>query len=557
MLRKMTLAMTAVCLFGTMAHASTEPTVLQVKMLRYLDALETAFQVRYAPTEWKKKYLQWDLATEIQKAKKAVQSDRNLNVKAFHKIVKRFSTSMKDYHVGVLFHSTESATLPFQAIFLNKRYYLSYIDRSKLGAEVFPFNVGDEIVQFGDQPVAEAVAAIQREQGDINPDTDEDIAAFRLTGRGGMIAMNVPQGPIRIGIRPQGSDKVMYRQLIWDYTPEEIDKSRSLTTQAPLAQILDRMMVSPAALSLTEMAPNNPFSLGGRTSYVPTLGKKIWETPATNPFQAYVYQAADKRLIGYLRIPWYMAGDAEAAAFGEIVQKFQSSVDGLVLDEINNPGGSVLYLYALASMLTDQDLFTPRHRMAITQEDISQAVKTLPIFEAIKNDADAKKLIGETLAGYPVTYQTTRFFLEYFRFVIREGKAGRFVTDPYFLMGVDRINPHPTVQFTKPILLLTNHLDFSGGDFFPAILQDNKRVTILGTRTAGAGGYVSAFPIENQLGIATCSITGSLAERIDLNPIENLGIKPDIEYSITPTDLQNHFADYGKAINGAMTKLLQ
>jgi hypothetical protein len=39
--------------------------------------------------------------------------------------------------------------------------------------------------------------------------------------------------------------------------------------------------------------------------------------------------------------------------------------------------------------------------------------------------------------------------------------------------------------------------------------------------------------------------------------IENLGVKPDIEYAVTASDLQNSFADYGKAISAPMANLLK
>jgi C-terminal processing protease CtpA/Prc len=243
------------------------------------------------------------------------------------------------------------------------------------------------------------------------------------------------------------------------------------------------------------------------------------------------------------------------AEFSKIIGLFESSTDGMIIDQANNPGGSVFYLYALASMLTDKPLKTPRHRMAITQADIQDALDLIKNLEGIKNDEDAKKMGQPSdLDGYPASYELARFALSYARFFVSEWNAGRKLTRPYWIGGVDHINPAP-IHYTKPILLLTNHLDFSGGDFFPAILQDNRRITILGSRTAGAGGYVNDVKVPNNIGVNAFRCTESIAERVDGNPIENLGVKPDIEYEMTVDDFTQNYAPYVKAIQTTIASL--
>ena len=187
---------------------------------------------------------------------------------------------------------------------------------------------------------------------------------------------------------------------------------------------------------------------------------------------------------------------------------------------------------------------------------MAAAVEFLKLEPLVKNDATAKKAMGESQEGYPVDYMFYRHMVDYSRFIVDQWNQGKTLTDQTFLDGVDMINPSPTAQFTKPIVLLINELDFSGGDFFPATLQDNKRATLFGTRTAGAGGFVRSVKYPNNVGVAGFSMTGSIAIRADHQPIENLGVRADVQYAPTAADLQNGFKDYAKNVDATMARIL-
>jgi C-terminal processing protease CtpA/Prc len=175
----------------------------------------------------------------------------------------------------------------------------------------------------------------------------------------------------------------------------------------------------------------------------------------------------------------------------------------------------------------------------------------------VKNDDDAQKAAATLgLDGYPGTYQLVLGVRDYCSFVLKQYSDGKQISDPYYLWGVDKITPN-AIHYTKPIVLLVNQLDFSGGDFFPAIMQDNKRVTIVGTRTAGAGGYVLEAQFPNNLGLETVRFTGSIAERVSLNPIENLGVTPDVSAPMTVNDIRNGFKNYEDEVRTVIKDLIK
>ncbi|MEK7689725.1 MAG: protease-like activity factor CPAF, partial [Bdellovibrionota bacterium] len=541
---------------------------LKQKMADDIDFVRGIYDVRYAPKEWKQSFSGWNLETATHTTLAEIEAMTEPSVRKYQRVFNQFIVAMKDYHVRARFYSTETATLPFQVKGAEGKYFFVWIDREKLPSPSFPFNLGDEVVALGDRPLGEVVAELKADMGGNTSETDQSLAEIFVTRRAASRAMTVPRGPVTLTVKPRGSDKDYLHEMIWDYTPElisgggientpvglrAVQKSGEMSPKAWLdGKIAARSMAVPGMAEILAESPQsaseNRFVPGTKRTFLPNLGLKLWESDPAKSFHAYLFRNEQGKLVGYVRIPSYGAGENEAREFASVMTYFQATTDSLVIDQFHNPGGSVFYLYSLVSMLTDQAFMAPKHRMTITQEDVAEAVMYQPAFEKVKTDAEARALLGETLGGYPVSYEVARFLVEFFRFEIAEWNAGRTTTKPYFLWGVQRINPSPVVQYTKPVLLLTDELDFSGGDFFPAILQDNKRVTILGARTAGAGGYVLSQQYPNQFGVQLFTVTGSYAERLDLNPIENLGVKPDLPYQLTAADLQGGFQGLAQAV---------
>ena len=269
-------------------------------------------------------------------------------------------------------------------------------------------------------------------------------------------------------------------------------------------------------------APESPFDVGAKRSWVPVIGEIVWEIPKEDEkkaYYAYICKVGDDRQIGYVRIPDYNYSRDAVDMFSELVARFQHTTVALVIDQINNPGGSMSQIYALLSMLTDRPLALPQHQITITDDDAAVAADVV---------ANADEEPPERVA--------------YSRVVLSERKAGRGtgqrLTRPLYLGGVEQILPAKN-HYARKILVLINELTFSAGEFLAAILQDNRRAALFGARTAGAGGCAKKIipPGSEQFGIGYITLRWTLARRTNGEIIERVGVQPDVSYKVTTEDL--------------------
>lgn len=541
----------------------------KMQMVTDLEIIKQAFDIYYAPREWKEHYHQWKLDGEFEKGKDQILCSSSLSLQQFQQIVKDFVASTQDYHVKAVFLSTSRATLPFGVKKVEGKYYIHWIDRNKLSTEVYNVNIGDEVLEFDGMSIESAIQKIKMQAGPRgNEETDQSLAELNLTFRLGKFGDEVPKGSCVVKMCSAQGQMRAY-QLKWDYRAEQILSPWDiLLNQSPLVEWMQNWLSPNLPLGQTLMlsplseigghqidGPNQIRGLGAHYSYVPRLGQRIWVSDQT-PFYAYIYRNEQKKRIGYIRIPHYQMNEQQDfKAFAEIIQLFESQTDALVIDQLNNPGGYVRTQYALTSMLTNYPLVTPRHRIMITQKDVAIALAMLDILNAVHSNQEAQILFQEV--DRQETYQTVLFLRHYYQFIIDEWNAGHLLTDPIHIEGIDYINPHPECNYTKPIVILINELDFSGGDFFPAIMQDNRRAVLFGTRTAGAGGFVMPLSFPNRHGIQCIYYTASIAERMDQKIIESIAVQPDVEYRLTEEDLRQQYRSYKAAVNRVVMELLK
>jgi hypothetical protein len=536
-------------------------------MLNDLSYIKNVFEIRYAPTLWKKKLFKWDLEREYAAAKAQVVTLSRPTTSEYHQILKRFLRSTRDYHVNIDFYATESAFLPFAIRAGGDRFFIVHIDRPALPAHEYPLYVGDELVTFDGLPVKQVLDELLKEEVEGKPTpTDWTLAQRMLTCRSADMGQRVPQGEVVLGVIGKEDGKHRTVTVPWNYTKEFVadyfqlhpqqdfpclDLSLSSQSAHP-GRYFERQATfggwQPKSVVGASYTCVNKHSLGGKKSFLPRLGKVIWSTKKESPFDAYIFLTPSFHKVGYVRIPTYVAGEDDAKAFAEIIKKMEAESDALVVDQMNNPGGFITYLYALLSMLSDKPLETPKHRITLTQLEVFMAYSESKMLKDVKTDKDAQAILGETLLGYPVTKELVKATLKDCEFLIEQWSKGKLLTDTAHLFGVDYIQPNSKACYTKPLLVLINELDFSCADFFPAILQDNQRATILGTTTSGAGGMVFPEEFPNQTAIKSFRYTASIAFRKNHQPIENCGVKPEILYALTAEDFQTDFTPFKRKI---------
>jgi hypothetical protein len=292
------------------------------------------------------------------------------------------------------------------------------------------------------------------------------------------------------------------------------------------------------------------LNFGGRRP-IYSLPTDFKERPGQNFFFSGTYVANGVR-IGLIRIPTMFPPNSFLALqqLDQEIAYFNDNTDGLVIDVTRNPGGSVAFVESLAQRFIPVPFRTIGFEIRAT----ASWLYSFDYWQTIAELSGAPPWIVENLRN---NYSK----------VLAAYKEHRGRSEALSLNFTGSLTLEPArVTYAKPLMVLVDEFSASGADMFPAIIQDNQRGPIFGTRSMGAGGSVVGFDGTSYTE-SFVRITVSLMNRgtdivtPEFPPapyIENIGVRPDIfEDYMTRANLVTGGGPYVQAFTTAIVNLVK
>lgn len=519
------------------AAAAFGQLTLDQKMSDFMNIVGV-YDKQYGPYDWKKQAFGYDLLQTAPWIEKIRAGKDDLD---FAEVLVSYIASLNDAHDLYELPSNFVARLNFSVDIYDDKLLVDTINRQRLPSIEFPFQVGYELVSIDGQDAQKMLDGLLQYEVAANPRSTRRLAATLLTVRPQVVmphAAGIPEISTVVFRRPDGA-RESYR-IPWSKT------GLALTTIGKY--------ITPASAPPDDSSAADPGSFDPALLYMQPL-LKLWNCqlpdrgvigfgsqfpvfvasmPAgftvrlagpADVFFSGTFQAEGYN-IGYIRIPNFGPPDPVGALtlFQKEIAFFQQNTDGLIVDIMRNPGGSVSYLNSLAGLL-----FTSRWRSVPFQvransgwiEQISSALEQAKALGAPQSILDLYQAIKDA--------------------IVAANNANRGLTEPIPLdaLTIDRApatDPRgQLIGYDKPMLLLMDELTASGGDAFAATIQDNSRGLLFGVRTMGAGGNVVGWE-AGSYSLGSMTVTQSLMNR--KNPVttleypsapyvENIGVYPD------------------------------
>ena len=514
----------------------------------------------HAAYEWKQRVFGFDMLD----TKPWLERVRNAKDDfEFYDLCMEYVGSLRDANTYLQLPSDFEAYLGFTADLYDGKAIVEFIDRAQLPAARFAIATGDELVSIdgiaigriiadygkygieGNQRATDRFAvdfATYRPQAFV-PRAGELGATSKVVLRkpdGEMVTLDLPWlkfgTPMKVGPVPEFGEKLAsaasYEDVLSRRFRLTAGRQKRATAGGP----------EPAELNAITVAPvfNLPANFGAR------LGRGRADQIFSGS-----YQAEGKR-IGYLRIPAATTGAAFLTQLDTEIVWLAANTDVLVLDQMRDRLTDVCAGERVAARFIGRNFTQPGFAIRATWSNLLAYEDTLELLKDLGAPADLVGGFEDIVRALRAAYSQNR------------GMTGAV---PF--CGVDLENRLPVrdragsvVAYTKPILLLTDELST---DFVPAILQDEGRAKVFGSRTRGYQGqsFGLAGPAFSEmfLSVKDAAMVRSKSVKNPGYPegpyVENAGVHPEVEVEYrTLENRRTNGAAYVEAFTKAALALL-
>ncbi len=544
----------------TPAAAQLSP---QQKVMDF-QSLASVYAKRYAPADWKKQLNGADVFNLAPWMPRVRASKDDLE---YFEIASEYVAQFDDLHSSFRTPSNFVASTGLVVDIYDGKVLIESINRQLLPASTYPFAVGDELLSVDGKSAETLIQEFSKLLRRGNPSTTRRSAADLLTFRPqsaipravelGDSAVMVIRGDggaeqtytipwVKTGLpltrvgpvpdlrfpaeaRTAASDDYMepYREL----TRFSVDAGDPLLRGETYSEETGRMEPRRYLLGWGARNPTFTFPAG----FQQRLGRNQSDFHYSG-----IYESEGKR-IGYLRFPNFSPPNY-VVALNELATEIaflKQNTDGLVVDVMRNTGGGC-YMLDAAAFLIPRPFWFFGEEIRVTLDRMNSMEVALRLAQLRNAD---------------------QWIIDYYTVVLEEMKrayaANRGLTDslpacsgltqPFGVATFDNMpatDRNGVAAYDKPLIVLIDEFSTSAGDIFPAMLQDNGRGPLVGTRTNGAGGSISLWP-AGMFSEAFTSNTNSLVLRRQpvsvpgypqASYIENVGVHADIHLDYMTRD---------------------
>jgi len=508
---------------------------------RYLASMYSTY---YAPLDWKKQLFNFDVLAIKPWLDQVAATTTDLD---FYEVCVAYVAGLHDTHDHFSLPSDFFASLGFSVDIYDGVLLIDSLNRAALPSKDYPFTTGDRLISVDGRDMTMMLQDFANYAAWGNPIASKRLAAARITSRSQSLmphATDVIGKSAAVVIQRQsGATETYTIPWVVSGTPLVVGpvpspkmtqaKKRKTMREAFAAGAPDYMtellnaqwsgIMDADEIAATGSGSRNPLFLSAlaNAKFTRRLGGNSADVFYSGTF------AYEDLTVGYIRVPSYSPASTATALtqFEKEIAFFNANTDGLIVDEMHNPGGNLCYGESIAARLIP-DYFR------------ATGFRLKPFWTRMLGFYNS--WISAKASGAP--QQVIDQYELLFKAMLAANQQGQTITDSLPLCS-SNLTRAPfmdadgnVLAYKKQIMMLIDEFSTSTADSVPGMFRDANRGVLYGMRTDGAGGNNTNFDAGSYSeGVAGMTLALQTRKEKHLNGdypytdlIENTGVWPDL-----------------------------